>query len=152
MRLGHMTLTSPDFTHGGRLDNRFGAAYDNQAPVLRIAGVPKTATELALIVHDPDAPLPEGYTHWVVYGIPPETTTLDGSASEMFRAGLNDAGTSAYYGPKPPAGHGLHHYYFTLYALDTRVEGAPSRAEFLSRYDANILEIARIVGVFSTEN
>lgn len=150
LRLGTLTITSTDFTHSGPLAMRHGAAHDNLAPTLAISGVPDGTVELALIVHDPDAPLPHGFTHWVLYGISPDTTTIDDEAVARFRHGPQDAGGTDYFGPKPPAGHGIHHYYFTLYALDTSVQGEPSRAEFLSRYSENILEIARIVGTFET--
>jgi len=53
-----------------------------------------------------------------------------------------------YYGPQPPAGHGEHHYYFWVYALDTKVEGTPNREEFLQKYAGNIIEQNRIVGIY----
>ena len=30
----------------------------------------------------------------------------------------NDAGLKRYLGAAPPAGHGTHHYYFVVHALD----------------------------------
>lgn len=32
--------------------------------------------------------------------------------------GRNDNGSYGYFGPRPPSGHGLHHYYFQIFALD----------------------------------
>ena len=51
-------------------------------------------------------------------------------------------------GPQPPEGHGLHHYYFWIYALDTKVIGEPSREEFLEKYADNIIEQNRIIGTY----
>lgn len=145
-----LTLSSPDFVHGGPLPESVGAAFSNTAPVIELAGVPGGAIELALIVHDPDSARPEGFTHWVVYGISPETTRIDASTLSAFRQGPNDAGTNEYFGPRPRSGHGLHHYYFTVYALDTEVSGTPTRREFLDRYASHIVEQNRIVGTFIT--
>lgn len=145
-----LAITSPQFLHGGPLPENAGAALGNQAPLLDISGVPEGAMELALILHDPDAPRPEGFTHWLVYGISPDNAKIDSHNLAPCRQGENDAGTVDYFGPRPPRGHGLHHYYFTVYALDCEVEGEPSRRQFLDRYARNVLEQNRIVGTFMT--
>lgn len=143
-----LTVTSVDFPTGGRMDERFSADGGNQAPRITISGVPEEAVELALICHDPDAPLAQGFTHWVVYGISTGTTTLP-DESAGYREAPNDTGSTSYFGPQPPSGHGDHHYYFWVYALNTAVEGVPTRAEFLEKYSDNILEQNRLIGVFS---
>ena len=55
-------------------------------------------------------------------------------------------------GPAPPSGHGTHHYFFHLYALDTpdRAEPLPDRAAVLEAMDGHIIEQARVVGTYST--
>ena len=65
--------------------------------------------------------------------------------------GPNGAGDHQYYGPQPPAGHGEHHYYFWVYALDTNVEGTPTREAFLDTYAGNIIEQNRIVGLYENK-
>ena len=145
-----LVITSPDFVHGGALPEAAGAAFDNQAPVLDISGVPDGTVELAMILHDPDSARPEGFTHWLVYSLSPDTTRIDASTLGRARQGENDAGTTKYFGPQPRSGHGLHHYYFVVYALNTKVDGIPSRREFLNRYAPHILEQNRIVGTFIT--
>jgi phosphatidylethanolamine-binding protein (PEBP) family uncharacterized protein len=65
--------------------------------------------------------------------------------------GPNGAGGKQYYGPQPPAGHGEHHYYFWVYALDTKVDGTPTREEFLQKYAGNIIEQNRIVGIYENK-
>ena len=148
LNIKDLRITSPDFRNGGRLADQYTMDLGNVAPPLKIQGVPKEAVELALICHDPDAPLPHGYTHWVLYGIPPSTTELGSDADKRFRPGPNSNGNAHYDGPAPPPGHGAHHYYFWLYALSKAVTGAPTRAEFLEKYADSIVEQNRIVGVF----
>jgi Raf kinase inhibitor-like YbhB/YbcL family protein len=38
---------------------------------------------------------------------------------------VNDFGHDRYDGPRPPAGHGLHHYHFRLAALDADLIDMP---------------------------
>ena len=35
-----------------------------------------------------------------------------------FDQGKNDNGSYGWFGPRPPRGHGVHHYHFQLFALD----------------------------------
>lgn len=50
-------------------------------------------------------------------------------------------------GPTPPPAHGVHHYYFWLYALDTEVDEAGlTRADLLDRIGNHVVEQARMIG------
>jgi Raf kinase inhibitor-like YbhB/YbcL family protein len=148
LTLRDLAISSPAFEPGGRMADRFANDKGNDQPELHIRGVPEGTRELAIICHDPDAPLPFGFTHWLLYGIPPDTAVISDNGAGPFRSGDNDFGQPGYGGPQPPPGHGLHHYYFWVYALDTEVEGTPSRNAFLERYGGNILEQNRLVGVY----
>jgi Raf kinase inhibitor-like YbhB/YbcL family protein len=148
LNIKDLRISSPAFQNGGRLEDKCAMEKGNASPPLRISGVPKGAVELALICHDPDAPLPRGYTHWTLYGIPAEATELGSDADEKFSPGPNSNGNYCYDGPQPPHGHGPHHYYFWLYALDKPVTGTPTRAEFLDQYGEHIIEQNRLVGVY----
>ncbi|WP_084073802.1 YbhB/YbcL family Raf kinase inhibitor-like protein [Demequina sp. NBRC 110052] len=146
MPLKSLTLTSPDILAGERIDDRFAGHVGAETPRLIVAGVPDDAVELALICHDPDAPLPHGFTHWALYGLP----AIDGEIlPEVGRAGLNDDDGFGYVGPFPPYGHGDHHYFFWVYALGRRVVGEPTRDEFLRDYAEAVVEQARIVAIYS---
>ncbi|WP_342000179.1 YbhB/YbcL family Raf kinase inhibitor-like protein [Microbacterium sp. LWH7-1.2] len=147
LNIRDLELTSLDLPGGGRFPDRFTAYFDNAVPRLSIRGVPSGAVELALIMHDPDAPLPFGYSHWTCYGIPARAGLLGDDLP--FRTGQNDAGKREWFGPRPPVGHGKHHYYFWLYALDRSVSGEPSRAEFLAQYASHVIEQARLVATYS---
>jgi Raf kinase inhibitor-like YbhB/YbcL family protein len=144
-----LAISSPDFAEGARLEDRHTHPDDNVAPRLVISGVPDGAAELAIICHDPDAPLPDGFTHWTLYGIPAETTELGPDADEQYHPGPNDFGETGYGGPEPPPGHGDHRYYFWIYALNRPVDGTPSRRDFLDRYADAIIEQNRVVGVYA---
>jgi len=148
LNIRDLSISSPVFRGGERIPERCANDKGNVQPEIRIEGVPEGTVELAIICHDPDAPLPFGFTHWLLYGIPPDTRTLPENGAGAFRTAPNDFGSPGYGGPQPPAGHGPHHYYFWLYALDTAVEGTPSRNDFLQQYGAHIIEQNRLVGVY----
>lgn len=143
-----LTIASPDFDALGRIPDRLTADGGNDAPALSFSGAPEGTVELAVIMHDPDAPLAHGFTHWVVYGIPADATELD-LAAEGVREAPNGTTQASWFGPQPPIGHGQHHYYFWVYALSAPVDGAPTREEFLASHADSIIEQARYVGTFS---
>lgn len=145
LNIQDLAISSPDIASNETIEDRFAAETGNEVPRVRVSGVPADAVELAVILHDPDAPLPNGFTHWVVYGIDPGTTELGGGA-EAGRLGPNGIGEPAYTGPQPPHGHGRHHYYFWVYALNRKVEGTPNREEFLANYGDAVIEQNRLVG------
>ncbi len=119
-----LALTSDDFRSGGTIPAALMAAQcrgSNRRPVLRWANVPTGVRSFALIERDPDAPIPGGFYHWVVYDVPAGTRSL--GASDAGRTGVSSTGQARYFGPCPPPGP-AHHYVFTLYALDVAHVGA----------------------------
>jgi Raf kinase inhibitor-like YbhB/YbcL family protein len=151
LNIKDLKITSGAFDDGGRIPD--GYVYDkgNTSPALSWSGVPEGTKQLAVICHDPDAPLPHGFTHWVVYGIPADTTEIAEGDAEAFTQGTTGFGEQAYGGPMPPEGHGTHHYYFWVYALDTEVDAGPglSREELLDRIGDHVIEQNRVVGTYS---
>jgi Raf kinase inhibitor-like YbhB/YbcL family protein len=111
-------------THGA-IDLRHSAYGDNLSPALRWTPV-KAAGSYAIIVEDPDAPMERPYVHWLIWNIPgdvdwlPEGLPLGDHLVTPQGAiqGRNDNGDHGYFGPRPPAGTGLHHYHFQIFALD----------------------------------
>jgi Raf kinase inhibitor-like YbhB/YbcL family protein len=154
MHLGALKITSPDFAAEERIPDLHTSIGDGTAPELHFEGVPDSARSLALVCHDPDAPMTHGFDHWVVYDLPPDVGTLAASPQKQATEGVNSAGDLGYTGPAPPPGHGVHHYFFHLYALDAALnaQGGLTRAELLELIDDHILEQARLVGTFSTES
>ena len=141
-----LAISSPDITALERVPEPFTADGGHSVPRLAFDGVPAGTVELAVICHDPDAPLPHGFTHWTVYGIAPDAVELDLDAA---RVGPNTLGDLEWTGPEPPHGHGQHHYYFWVYALNRAVDGEPDRQAFLADYTDAILEQARFVATYS---
>ncbi|WP_393916777.1 YbhB/YbcL family Raf kinase inhibitor-like protein [Halostreptopolyspora alba] len=148
MNIKELRITSPDIGADGRLADRHALEHDNQPPTLRISGVPEGTAELAIVCHDPDAPVPWGFTHWTLYGVPADTTEIGPGADSRYRAGTNGFGKEGYGGPRPPEGHGPHRYYFWVYALDRPVDGTPSLRRFLDTYGDAIVEQNRVVGIY----
>jgi Raf kinase inhibitor-like YbhB/YbcL family protein len=149
LNVADLTVSSPAFTSLGRIPDRHTAEGEDVSPALEWDGVPDGTRSLAVVVHDPDAPLVDGFTHWVLYGIPVGTSTL-GEGEDRFVAGTNSFGTAGYNGPAPPPGHGPHHYYFWVYALDEELDLAPGlgRRALLGRIEDHVIEQARLIGVY----
>src|SRR5262245_57150108 len=122
---GTFTLTSSAFADNGPIPAKFTCQGSSVSPELSWTGVPSGATELALLVVDPDAPVPNGFVHWVLTGIDPASGPLE-EGTTAGTPGTNGAGRPGYTGPCPPSGN--HHYIFTLYALATPIEGTADRA------------------------
>lgn len=145
MPLTSMTVSSPDIGHESYIDDRFAGREPAETPRFEVGGIPEGTAELALICDDPDAPMPGGFIHWTLYGLPARIGHVDPTEG---RHGPNDAETEGYAGPYPPAGHGPHHYFFWVYALSRPVEGEPTRDEFLRDYADAVVGQARVVGLY----
>ena len=100
-------------------------------------------------MHDPDAPLVDGFTHWVAYGIPGAATVLPEGGGDAV-SGINSFGNHGYNGPMPPEGHGPHHYYLWVYALDQDLGVQPGIdcRERLDRIEDHVIEQARVIGTY----
>jgi Raf kinase inhibitor-like YbhB/YbcL family protein len=124
-------LTSSDVVDGGALaraqvSGLMGAGGSDTSPQLSWSGFPAETKSFAVTVYDPDAPTASGFWHWAVANIPVSTTSLPSGAGDDAGSGLpegavqfaNDAGLRRFVGAAPPPGHGAHHYYVTVHALD----------------------------------
>jgi Raf kinase inhibitor-like YbhB/YbcL family protein len=144
-----MKLSSPDFSEGGNIPERFTCDGKDVSPTLQIDGVPKGAKSLALIVDDPDAP-PGTFTHWLMWNIVPNLTEIVGNKPPLHAVqGVNDFGKSKYTGPCPPPG--VHRYYFRLYALDTTLALPPKskRKAVDSAIKSHIIAEATLIGRYA---
>ncbi|WP_280315540.1 YbhB/YbcL family Raf kinase inhibitor-like protein [Nocardia abscessus] len=124
----------------------------NEPPPLTWTAPPQAA-HLALIVDDPDAP--SGlFTHWVVSNIPPTTTSTDeGQTPAGGLVSLNSANRAEYFGPCPPAGTGVHHYRFIVYALSRPVQvdtDTPPDEARSAIVDASLGD-GQLVGTYTTD-
>lgn len=108
------TLTSPAFADGTAIPRQFTCDGNDAPPPLLITDPPEGTRSFAVIMDDPDAPNGT-FTHWLAYDIPADGNELKTTAGKTL---ANDFGRKSYGGPCPPAGHGSHRYYITVYALD----------------------------------
>jgi Raf kinase inhibitor-like YbhB/YbcL family protein len=148
--MGTLNMASRAFQPQGRIPDRHTGVGDNISPTLQWSGAPGGTQEFALICHDPDAPLPRGFTHWVIYGVPARATGIEEGGGAAFTEGPNGMGKPGYAGPMPPEGHGLHHYFFWVYALDKALglKAGLDHDALLDAIEDHVIEQARLVGVY----
>ncbi|HVM19889.1 MAG TPA: YbhB/YbcL family Raf kinase inhibitor-like protein [Egibacteraceae bacterium] len=155
--MGAFRLTSPAFEHDADLPVEQLGEDDGVSPPLQWSGVPEGAKELALVCEDPDADAGV-ITHWVVYGLSPATTGLDGaiprdayieSPIELVQ-GLNEYDEVGYSGPETDVDRGPHRIFFRLFALDTELLDLPpgaTRSELRQAAKGHIIGTAELVGI-----
>ena len=144
-------LSSPAFEDGEALDPSFTAdEEDAVAPPLEWTAPPAGALEMALIVEDPDAPTPEPFCHWLVWGLRAQQgMLLEGETPP--RVGKNSFRNSEWLLPDPPTGHGPHDYVFQLFALDRPLilmSGA-GRGELIDAMEGHVLAAAILTGTYA---
>lgn len=145
-------LTSSAFQPEANIPRQFTCEGNDVSPDLTWRNPPSGTRSFALIVHDPDAPRPGGFTHWVVYNIPASVTqisqgaprgdTLPGGGIQ----GENDGGQNGFMGPCPLSG--THRYYFYLYALDTQLNLKPGagKDDVEKAIKGHVLEKTELMG------
>lgn len=152
-----MTLTSPAFAHDGTIPAVHTCEGRDLSPALNWTAPPSGTKSLVLIVDDPDAPDPAApkttWVHWLLYNLPPTTTTLpEGAAAGGLPPGAleggNDWRRTGYGGPCPPVGR--HRYFFKLYALDTLLPDLrhPAKAALEKAMQGHVLAKAELVGTY----
>ncbi len=147
-------LTSTAFLNGGNIPGKHTCDDADQSPQLTWSGAPANTQSYALIVDDPDAPAGT-WTHWLIWNIPPETTSLPQATPKLrilvsgAQQGYNDFHRIGYGGPCPPPG-GPHHYVFRLYALDARLDLKPgaNRAALDAALKPHILAQTQTTGTY----
>ncbi len=150
-------ITSSAFPSGQRIPEDYSGDGADRSPPLSWSGVPDGTAELALICDDPDAPTPEPWVHWIVYGIPADCRELPEGVSpktdQHLKQGCNSwpsGQTIGYRGPLPPKGHGTHHYHFRLYALDQNLNAAPGldKPSLLALMEGHVLATGELIGTY----
>jgi Raf kinase inhibitor-like YbhB/YbcL family protein len=144
------TLTSPDFANGEMIPRQFTGDGEDKSPELKWIHAPEGTRSFALIVDDPDAPNGT-FTHWVLFDIPAEAQFLPQGVPKMGVGGRNDFQHDRYGGPMPPPHHGVHRYYFKLYALDIESLNLPQgakREEVENAMEGHILDQVELMGRF----
>ena len=135
------SVTSSDVRDGEKLSmpqvsGIFGAGGEDISPQLSWSGFPAQTKSFVVTMYDPDAPTASGFWHWAVVNIPASVTELPRGAGDAQGSGLptgafqlrNDGSIAQFLGAAPPAGHGPHHYYIVVHALDVASLGLDTNA------------------------
>jgi len=148
-----LEFSTPAFEDGGEIPNVYSCFGTDYSPELNWSKGPEGTRTFALIVDDPADP-DKIFTHWILYDIPSDITslaegiTLDGQLENMAVQGRNSFGKLGWKGPCPQTNE-VHHYRFTIYALDTALNlpGA-SGEQVLDAMKGHILAKGQFTGTY----
>jgi hypothetical protein len=144
-----MQVSSSAFHDNAEIPTKYSCQGDSVNPPLTFSEVPSDAKSLSLIVEDPDAPMGT-FIHWVVFNIPPTTKEI---AEHSWPAdsiqGLNGVQKPGYIAACPPSG--THHYFFKLYALDTKLalDETADKEKVEAAMQGHILDQTQLVGLYT---
>lgn len=149
-----LQVSSSAFQYGGTIPVKYTCDGPDLSPPLQWSAPPKGTQSLALICDDPDAPIGT-WVHWVLYGLPPETTSLPEAVPKHkivlggARQGINDFRQIGYGGPCPPPG-APHRYFFKVYALDIPLDLEPglTKQKLLDAMKGHILAEGELMGKY----
>ena len=144
-----MFIASPTFSNRTIVPEPHTCMGENTSPPLEFGDLPPQTKSLVLIVEDIDA-TPAPWVHWLVFNIPPTTTTVPaGTIPAGGTEGIANGGTHGYEGPCPKYFHGTHHYHFQLFALDVILDLSPSadKTRIAASMKEHIIDSATLVGL-----
>ncbi|MBY0292680.1 MAG: YbhB/YbcL family Raf kinase inhibitor-like protein [Alphaproteobacteria bacterium] len=148
-----LKLTSPAFHDKGQIPLQYTRDGQDVSPPLVWTNVPKNTESLALICEDPDAPSGV-WIHWVLYNIPSHLRQIEEGGRNLpdsVLVGRNSWNNIIYNGPHPP--YGIHHYTFTLYALDIvlQLEKGATSTELRRAMREHILAESSLTGLYQAK-
>ncbi|MGJ8681487.1 YbhB/YbcL family Raf kinase inhibitor-like protein [Paraglaciecola sp.] len=162
-----LTLSSHDIAQGQYMDkkhefNGFGCTGGDLSPHLKWSNAPEGTKSFAITAYDPDAPTGSGWWHWQIVNIPKNISELSTGAGSAETSNApkesthisNDYGIRGFGGACPPAGHGVHHYRFTIHALSVEKLELPEDASgALAGYmiNANTIESSTIEALYKRD-
>lgn len=158
-----LIMTSTAWEDGGVIPDKYtqAAGATSPNPALSWSQVPPGTQGFVLIMNDPEPSVPAksskgDVTHWLVWNIPASSTGLpegvmpgdlpDGTKQQSLRS-------NGYMGPGAGPGP-YHHYTFTLYAVDTKIDvtasqnAADTRTALINAMDGHVLGKAVLVARF----
>lgn len=155
---GSIEVRSAAFADGEVIPRRYAGDGEDVSPPLAWSHVPRETREVAVLCEDPDAPMASPFVHWLVHGLPPGVRALgEGVTRATFVPGLppahqgrNSGQDTGYMGPLPPPGHGVHHYYFEVFALDQPLglRALCTRDELVQAMRGHVLASGVLVGTY----
>jgi Raf kinase inhibitor-like YbhB/YbcL family protein len=144
-----LNLTSSAFDNKNTIPVKYTCDGLNHSPPLIVQGVSKRAQSLALIAVDRESSNPpDEAIIWFVYNIPANTKTIEHNMLPTPSIeGRNNDGSHAYQSPCPK--NGVHHYYFSLYALDTMLpETIVTSRDASSHIEKHLVGYASLMGSY----
>ncbi|HET9627048.1 MAG TPA: YbhB/YbcL family Raf kinase inhibitor-like protein [Kofleriaceae bacterium] len=147
MAKANLKVTSSAFAANQAIPAQYTCDGAATAPPVAWSAVPGNTRSVAILVEDPDAP--DGtFTHWLVTGLGPQTTSLAAGAAlpQGAVAAKNGKGDTGYSAPCPPTG--LHHYVFHVYALETTIPAPSSKEDFLAAITGHVLAEGQLIGTY----
>lgn len=132
-------VTSKDIIKGELSDVKFMSGDfgieggQDISPEVSWSNTPTDTKSFVVTLYDPDAPTGSGFWHWAVANIPATVNELPQGAGNKNNSNLpsgaiqlpNDARAKKYIGAALPKGHGVHHYFLTVWALDIEKVAIP---------------------------
>lgn len=143
-----LTVTSPDITANQPIPEQFTAYGANKVPTITWSTPPPGTKTLLLLVEDPDAPADKPYVHYLVYNIPPATTSLGATPPKSATIGANTSGDLAYFGPRPPSGRHLYHFEVFALSVDLTPPSAATFDTLLPKIQGNILAGGELIAPY----
>ena len=147
-------ISSTAFSNSETIPKKFTCDGPDISPQLSWKESPAATRSFALIMDDPDAPAGT-WVHWVLYNLPADTRELPEGMEKQEQSatgalqGRNDFRKIGYGGPCPPRGT-PHHYYFKLYALDTKLDlkGGASKPDLERAMKGHIVGETDLMGCY----
>jgi Raf kinase inhibitor-like YbhB/YbcL family protein len=162
-----MILTTNGWPDGQQIPIKYTQAGEQVSPELRWTNVPAGTVSFVVNMLDPDVSVQKGtetQPHWIVWNIPGTATGLPENVPHGAELpdGMRQISATGpqYRGPGAAANGPLHHYTIEVYALDTKVDVAPStnaqpvmaaietRAKVMQAMQGHVLGKAVYVGLF----
>lgn len=148
-------IESPAFKNNEKIPIDYTCEGKDIPPPLQWFNAPSGTKSFALIVEDPDAPDPKApkgiWSHWLVYNIPVNISSLDEAIPDGAETGVNDFKKKSWGGPCPPIG--IHRYFYRIFALDTVLSFnlPPLRMELEAAMKEHILAEAELIGLYEKQ-
>jgi Raf kinase inhibitor-like YbhB/YbcL family protein len=147
-------VASRAFKEGESIPAHYTRDGEDVSPPLDWFEPPVGTKSFALVCEDADAPS-GGFTHWVIYNIPPTVTLFPeafpplNSLPNGIKQGMNSFGQVGYSGPSPLKGL-PHRYFFKIYALNTVLELDPgaAKAQLEKTMQRRIVGEAQLMGKY----
>lgn len=146
-----------EFDHNDFIPTKYTCDGDNINPQIVVMNVPKSTKSLAIICDDPDAPF-KTFVHWLIWNIPVKNSTviIEEGLPKLYtlpngsKQGINDFKKIGYDGPCPPKNHGIHHYFFKVYALYTilTLDGKINKDTLEKSIEKHIVDQGVIIGLY----